>query len=178
MDDSSLRAELEARHGESFGWALCCCRRDRHRAEDVLQRAYLKVLSGAAKFEGRGAFKTWLLGVIRMTALDERRRHWLGSLKLLAYSRQQQEPPVPEEAEAADPETQAAFRAALEELAPRQRRVLHLVFYQELSLSEAAQVMGITVGSARQHYDRGKRGLRQRLGSLKEFQEQRHDAAG
>jgi RNA polymerase sigma-70 factor (ECF subfamily) len=37
---------------------------------------------------------------------------------------------------------------------------LHLAFYQQLSLSEAAEVMQITVGSARQHYERAKKRLR------------------
>jgi DNA-directed RNA polymerase specialized sigma24 family protein len=37
------------------------------------------------------------------------------------------------------------------------------VFYQELTLSEAAQVMNISIGSARQHYERGKKRLRELL---------------
>ena len=172
MDDSQLRHELEARHPESFGWALCCCRRDRHRAEDVLQQAYLKILSGAARFEGRGPFKTWLFAVIRKTALDERRRHWLGAWRLLAYGRQRPTAAAEAAGAALDRETlQSAFRAALEDLPPRQRAVLHLVFYQDLSLTEAAGVMGISVGSARRHYDRGKAALRQKLGTWREFQE-------
>jgi RNA polymerase sigma-70 factor (ECF subfamily) len=125
-----------------------------------------------ARFEGRGSFKTWLFAVIRRTALDERRRHWLGALRLLAYGRQRP-PAEPDAADALlDCQTlQPAFRAALEELAPRQHEVLHLAFYQDLSLTEAADVMGISIGSARQHYDRGKAALRRKLGTLREFQE-------
>ena len=172
MDDIQLRHELEARHPESFGWALCCCRRDCHRAEDVLQQAYLKILSGAARFAGQGSFKTWLFAVIRRTALDERRRHWLRALRLLAYGRQRPVAAAESADDSLDRATlQPAFYAALEELPPRQRAVLHLVFYQDLSLAEAADVMGISVGSARQHYDRGKAALRRKLGTLREFQE-------
>jgi len=172
MDDRQLRQELEARHPESFGWALCCCRRDRQRAEDVLQQAYLKVLSGAARYGGQGSFKTWLFAVIRRTALDERRRHWLWALRLLAYGRRRPVPAAESEDDSLDRQTlPAGFGKALEGLAPRQRAVLHLVFYQDMSLTEAAGVMGIAVGSARRHYDRGKANLRRKLGTLREFQE-------
>jgi DNA-directed RNA polymerase specialized sigma24 family protein len=41
--------------------------------------------------------------------------------------------------------------------------VLHLVFYQDFSLSEAAQAMGISLGSTRTHYERAKATLRRRL---------------
>jgi len=61
-------------------------------------------------------------------------------------------------------ETQALFQSAMKSLPRRQREALHLVFYQDLSLSEAAEVMGISIGSARQHYDRGKKRLRECLG--------------
>jgi RNA polymerase sigma-70 factor (ECF subfamily) len=41
--------------------------------------------------------------------------------------------------------------------------VLHLVFYQDLSISEAAVIMGVSLGSARTHYERGKARLRELL---------------
>ena len=37
------------------------------------------------------------------------------------------------------------------------------MFYENLSLREAADVMNISIGSARQHYERGKRRLRESL---------------
>jgi DNA-directed RNA polymerase specialized sigma24 family protein len=37
---------------------------------------------------------------------------------------------------------------------------LHLVFYQDMSIADAAEVMEISVGSARTHYERGKARMR------------------
>ena len=60
-------------------------------------------------------------------------------------------------------EVQSLFRRAFAGLPQRQREVLHLVFYQDLSIAEAARVLGISLGTARVHYERGKSQLRDRM---------------
>jgi RNA polymerase sigma-70 factor (ECF subfamily) len=58
-------------------------------------------------------------------------------------------------------------------LSPRQRDVLHLVFYQEMTIEEAARVLHIPLGTARTHFERGKRKLRQQLADSGERRESR-----
>jgi RNA polymerase sigma factor (sigma-70 family) len=166
MEIAELKAQLETLHSASFGWALSCCRRDRAQAEEVLQTVYLKILEGKACFRGEASFKTWLFAVIRKTAIGEHRKNILRKLRWSDGSEQARLVSPQEQPGAAfeKSETLALFQNALQSLPRRQREALHLVFYQDLSLNEAAAVMGISIGSARQHYDRGKKRLRESLG--------------
>ncbi len=167
MDIAELKAELEMLHSASFGWALNCCRRDRAEAEEVLQTVYLKILEGKACFRGEASLKTWLFAVIRKTAIGEHRKSILRKLRWSDSSEATTTlvSPLEQPGMALEKsETQALFQSAMKSLPRRQREALHLVFYQDLSLSEAAEVMGISIGSARQHYDRGKKRLRECLG--------------
>ena len=160
MDPRDLESELAQVHGPGFAWAVRCCRGDRNEALDVLHAAYLKVLDGRARFDGRSAFKTWLFGVIRRTALEEGRRRWLRALRLDRFGREPRpDGPSPDEGLALD-ERAARIRAALDRLSKRQQEVIHLVFYQSLSIEAAAEVLGLPVGTARTHYARGKARLR------------------
>ena len=157
---AELASQVAALHHESFAWALGCCGRDRRDAEDVLQTVYLKVLDGRARFDGRASLKTWLFAVIRRTAAQQRRR--AGFRRLLLGPLAGVDPPAPEPA-ADDGECAEGCRElarALERLSRRQREVLLLVFYHERTIAEAAAVLGIGLGSARTHYERGKARLR------------------
>lgn len=166
MNISELKGELEKHHCSSFGWAMICCERDRPQAEDVLQTVYLKILEGRARYRGEASFRTWLFAVIRNTAAGERRKSLLRRLKLIARQTHLLEPVNAideQERRVQRSETQIRCQRALVKLPRRQQETLHLVFYQDLSLQEAAAVMGISVGSARQHYERGKRRLRKTI---------------
>lgn len=162
MDQAELRAQLEALHTESFGWALACS--ESERAESVLQQSYLKVLEGRAKFAGRSSFKTWFFGVVRNTAREDRRRAIWRKLRLLPAEAAEALPQrANAEADLAQSELRRSLLRTLAELPRRQREVLHLVFYQELTLEEAAEAMAVSIGSARTHYERGKKKLRELL---------------
>ncbi|MGA9353126.1 MAG: RNA polymerase sigma factor [Terriglobales bacterium] len=165
MKQTDLQGELERMHAASFGWALWCCDHRRDEAEEVLQVAYLKVLEGAARFDGKSSLRTWFFSVVLRTAWERRRRRWVREQLMGRWFIRKPEPvvaPDPERA-ASGSESSRALLKALASLPGRQREVLHLVFYQDLTIEEAACVLKISLGTARTHFERGKAQLRKRL---------------
>ena len=159
MEHAELAAQLEALHPHSFGWAMACCGRRREEAEDVLHDVYLKVLGGEVRFDGRSAMKTWLFGIVRRAAIGRRRRQRLHALLGVRHALRIDGPAhaaLPDD-DAVAADRRARTRRALARLAARQREVLELVFYHDLTIEEAAKIMEVSVGSARVHYHRAKK---------------------
>ncbi|MGQ0383081.1 MAG: RNA polymerase sigma factor [Gammaproteobacteria bacterium] len=159
--------ELEQLHEQCFSWALTCAQGRRHDAEDILQMTYLAILEGEAKFGGHSSLRTWLFAVIRNQAASRwrRARRSLAAFTRLAVFAPAQEP----QADPDDPvqgQERTRVLAALRSLPKRQGELLDLVFYRDLSIAEAAEVLGIALGTARIHYERGKAALRERLADL------------
>jgi RNA polymerase sigma factor (sigma-70 family) len=170
MDEIELKRQLERVHADCFGWAMACCGRDRDDAEEVLQTVYLSVLDGRARYDARSSFRTWLFGVIRRTAASERRKTWLRGLLLMREAESlHPEAPASPDAGLELQERRDGLQHALAHLSARQREVLVLVFYHDLTVEEAAPIMSISIGSARTHYARGKARLATMLGDAKEL---------
>jgi len=161
VQPGDLEQHLAQLHPASFAWALTCCRWDRTEAEEVLQSAYVRVLEGRARFGGGCSLKTWLFSVVRTVAAETRRRRWFRDTALRRFL----DGTTPHDAAAAPDEAMAfkergaRVRHALQQLAVRQREVLDLVFFHGLTIEAAADVMGVALGTARVHYQRGKRRL-------------------
>jgi RNA polymerase sigma factor (sigma-70 family) len=160
VNRADLEQQLEELHPASFAWALGLCGRDAEDARDVLQETYLKIFEGKARFDGRSTLKTWLFAVIRRTAASRRRLKWLRDLRFVIRDVSA----VPDGRDSAErrviqSERTSALLGALTHLARRQREVIELVFYHDLTVEEAAAVAGISVGTARVHYHRAKQRL-------------------
>jgi RNA polymerase sigma-70 factor (ECF subfamily) len=128
-----------------FGLAL---RRlgDRMRAEDAVQETFAAVWRSARTYRPeRGAGAPWLYAVARNAIVDR--------------SRNRSEPPAdPPETPSLEPtpaeraETSyVSWRVhrALEELSPKERDVIELAYYGELSQSEIAGFLGIPLGTVK-----------------------------
>lgn len=163
--------ELEQLHEQCFSWALTCAGGRRDEAEEILQMTYLAIVEGQARFGGHSSLRTWLFAVIRNHARSRWRRagRTLHTLARLASF-------GPHDESLADPEAPTEYgrnqehervQAALRTLPKRQCQLLDLVFYRDLSIAEAAEVLAISMGTARRHYERGKAALRERLADMR-----------
>lgn len=128
-------------------------------AEEVVQDSLFAAWQGAGRFRGDSRVLTWLLGIVHHQALNATRRKRLPAAPL------DEAAPVPDSgnspqvlAEAA--ERRGALRAALRELSRDHRAALELVFYQGLSLAEAAAVMRCPVGTVKSRLSYAKAHLR------------------
>lgn len=148
---------LAAIHDDVYGWALSRCRNDRMMAEDLVQQAYVELLSGKARFDGRSSLKTFVFSVVQNLA-GGRLRRLATRLRFV-----QSHGPVQPSTEQHHPDEHRAVWSAVQALPDRQRDVIELVFCREMTVEQAAFVMGVSTGTARVHYDRAKRALRKRL---------------
>lgn len=130
-----------------------------------MQQTYVELLTGRARFEGHSTLKTFVFGVVQNLSRSRYRR-LATRLRLIGQ--------VQHEVESSHADVamdgNAALWQAVQGLPQRQRDVIELVFCREMTIVEACAVMGVTTGTGRQHYDRAKKALRQKLG-----EEARHD---
>jgi RNA polymerase sigma-70 factor (sigma-E family) len=114
---------------------------DEAAAQDLVQTALVKTWSRWARVEAPEAY---VRRVLLSTFLTWNRRRWRGELSVAT---------LPERAEVrdafADVDLRAPVHAALRELPPRQRAVVVLRYFDDLTEAQAAEVLGCSVGTVK-----------------------------
>ncbi|MFD7655304.1 SigE family RNA polymerase sigma factor [Actinosynnema sp. NPDC059797] len=135
---------------------------DWHRAEDLVQTALTKLYVAWPRLRRDGAVDAYARKVLVRTAIDESR---------LAFRRRETvvdtvpEVPAPEPASAL-PGAGADLdvRRALAALPPGQRAVVVLRYWEDLSVTETARLLGRTEGTVKSQAAKGLAALRALLG--------------
>jgi RNA polymerase sigma-70 factor (ECF subfamily) len=143
-------------------------------AEDIVQQSFYKAFVHLCQFQGESSFSTWLtriainealmflrrISAVREVSLDDI-HDAQGSAAILE---------IPDSN--ADPETRCSQREearilskAVRNLRPRLRETIALTELRELSTSETALRMGLSVAAVKTRIFRGKRELRRELTS-------------
>jgi len=157
---------LEALHSQLYGWALSRCGYDESAAEDLMQQAYVEVLSGRARFDNKSTLKTFVFGIVQNLARSRFRQMAVRLRLIKTYANPDSN--HADSAANADHSERELIWKAVESLPQRQRDITELVFYRDMTIEEASQVMGVTVGTGRVHYDRAKKSLANALAELKQ----------
>ena len=130
--------------------------RARHRAEDLAQETFVRVLRALPRFDpaGPATLSTWILTIATRLALNELRRPDHAALV---------HDPASEERADGDQERRrlgAAIAAGVAALPEGQRVVLVLREYHELDYAEIAAVLELDVGTVKSRLSRARAALR------------------
>jgi RNA polymerase sigma-70 factor (ECF subfamily) len=111
-------------------------------AEDLLSDVFLDAWRQAATFEARSRVSTWLLAIARFKALSALRRRPEQELDDEVAATIEDPADSPEMAVEKKDKSEI-LRKCLTMLSPEHREILDLVYYQERSVEEVAQIVGI-----------------------------------
>lgn len=134
---------------------------DAHEAEDVTQQVFIGAWRGRAGFRPeRGSLGAWLVGITRRKIIDAlaartRRLTLVDSVIGDTVVRQ------PEEGAERDVLDRVLVVDALSRLPRRQREVLCMAFYGELTQNQIAERTGMPLGTVKSHSRRGLHRLRE-----------------
>jgi RNA polymerase sigma-70 factor (ECF subfamily) len=124
-------------------------------ADDLVQVAVEKALTHAAQWRPESRLDSWMFGIMKNAWIDEIRAR-----------RRRSRIHAPEEAglevgdrSAEDRDTALSVQAAMERLPDEQRLAVALVLVEGLSYKEAAETLGIPIGTLTSRLARGREAL-------------------
>jgi len=136
--------------------------RDCAQAEDAAQESLVRIWKALDSFDGRASLSTWIYAITRnrcLTALERRQ-----TLESLSHSEVEAE--VESLAARASEDLQDRFaqlRELVDLLPERQRRTVQLFYFEERSIREVAEMLGVPEGSVKTNLFRARAALTEQL---------------
>jgi len=127
---------------------------DSDEAADAVQEIFTLVYRHIRRFDRRSKFSTWLFRIAVNRSIQEARKHRFKNRTVELTEAAGKEAPVT--TEEMDPQIQAA----LSNLAPQDRALLTLFYWEELSLNEIAESIGCNVNAAKTRLYRARERFR------------------
>lgn len=137
---------------------------DRSRADDVVQETYLQAWKSFDRFESGTNCRAWLYKIM-FHCIHHYRRKWfrLAVMKPMddyTEATASYTPPIPEHL------TDEDFVAALEKVPGDFRAVILLVDVEEFPYKDAADILGVPIGTVMSRLSRGRKILREHLSGV------------
>lgn len=111
-------------------------------AEELTNEVFLQAWRHAASYRGQSEVATWLLSIARNKAIGVLRKRSDASLEEGVAEAVEDEADTPD-IELAKQDKAALMRACIARLSDAHREIIDLVYYQELSVAEAASLLDI-----------------------------------
>jgi RNA polymerase sigma-70 factor (sigma-E family) len=128
---------------------------DRTAAEDLVQNALVRMWSRWARIERDGSVDAYARRVLVTTYINGWRRRWRGEVPTEVLP----DGPAATDAHAAT-DLRLSVRRALAELPPRQRAVVVLRYFEDLTEAQTADALGCSVGTVKSQTARALARLR------------------
>jgi RNA polymerase sigma-70 factor (ECF subfamily) len=117
-------------------------------AEDIVSEVFLDVWRQAVGFKGKSRVSTWILAIARykaLSALRGRSDEQLDDCTATAIADPADDPGMMAEQQ----DRSRIVRKCLSQLSTTHREMLDLVYYQEKSVEEVAQIIGVPCGTVK-----------------------------
>jgi len=151
--DSAAFTALVRAHEAALRRFLARLTRDQG-ADDLAQEAFLRAWRRAGEYRGDGSYRGWLMRIAWTAFLDSRRS---------SGRRQQREAEAQQQGLHPDPDAAIDLQRALAGLDTRERAAALLCFGEGCSHSEAAEIMGLPLGTLKSILARARSALVARL---------------
>ncbi len=136
-------------------------------AEDVVQNVLFAIHRSRHTYRPDRPFGPWLRAVTRNATIDALRARARRESREDPLEKHEHRLCANEEIEIL-PESDPSLANALSQLPPAQRQAVEMLHLRELSVAEAAALLGITTGAFKVRAHRGRVALRRILGSIHE----------
>ena len=145
----------------NMAWRYC---RDRGRAEEMAQEAFLRAWRGLPQWRQESSFSTWLFALAANVFRSELKRFPTVNLPLEEIA----EPAVPAQQHNAlqEKSSHEVLRRAVLALPHRYREPVVLFYFHEMDMSAAARTMGLPEGTLKARLSRARALLRSRFPHL------------
>ena len=144
--------------------------RDEVEADTITQDVFVQAYTNLGRFEGRAGLETWLTRIAINRSRDSLRRRKFVSLITLRSDDDESEVMIEPVDERPDPERQfmagqlrLAIQRAEKLLSSQQKVIFRLRHYENLSLEEIADHLGLRAGTVRAHLFRAIHKIRKEL---------------
>ncbi len=146
---------------------------DFHRAEDLAQETFLRVLKSASRYEPKSSFKNWLYTIATNLSRNEirnrvrRKTYYLEEMvdenEDIYHSEYMIDTRFQPDILYEKKERQQLVKKTLKQLPENQRLALTLVTYQELSYEEVSDILNCSVGAVKSLIHRARQNMKKLL---------------